>query len=111
MQSVESSVTARDGLIVSANGVRKTYDTGSVTVNALRGVDLEVKRGEMVSIMGPSGCGKTTLLNCLSGLDEIDTGNVLVDGVVLHDLPDDDRSEYRAPIWASFSSFTTCFRC
>ena len=96
MQSVESSVTARDGLIVSANGVRKTYDTGSVTVNALRGVDLEVKRGEMVSIMGPSGCGKTTLLNCLSGLDEIDTGNVLVDGVVLHDLPDDDRSEYRA---------------
>ena len=59
-------------------------------------MDLNVSRGEMVSIMGPSGCGKTTLLNCLSGLDEIDSGQVLIDGVVLHDLPDDERSDYRA---------------
>ena len=67
-----------------------------IKVHALRGVDLNVRRGEMVAIMGPSGCGKTTLLNCLSGLDEIDSGQVLVDGTVLHDLPDDDRSDYRA---------------
>ena len=46
--------------------------------------------------MGPSGCGKTTLLNCLSGLDQIDAGQVLIDGVVLHELPDDERSDYRA---------------
>lgn len=83
-------------LIVQATGVHKTYDTGSVKVNALRGVDLNVGRGEMVAIMGPSGCGKTTLLNCLSGLDEVDSGTVLIDGMVLHDLPDDDRSDYRA---------------
>ena len=83
-------------LSVTAGGVYKTYDTGSVKVQAFRGVDLDVKRGEMVSIMGPSGCGKTTLLNCLSGLDEIDTGEVRIDGVVLHDLPDDERSDYRA---------------
>ena len=57
---------------------------------------LAVSRGEMVSIMGPSGCGKTTLLNCFSGLDEIDGGQVLIDGVALHDLPDDERSDYRA---------------
>lgn len=85
-----------EDLIISAKDVHKTYDAGEAKVYALRGVDLEVKRGEMVAIMGPSGCGKTTLLNCLSGLDEVDSGQVLIDGVVLHDLPDDERSEYRA---------------
>ena len=85
-----------EDLIISANTVHKTYDTGTVQVSALRGVDLHVKRGEMVAIMGPSGCGKTTLLNCVSGLDEIDSGTVTIEGVVLHDLPDDERSDYRA---------------
>ncbi len=82
--------------IVQATGIYKTYDTGKVQVNALRGVDLSVVRGEMVAIMGPSGCGKTTMLNCLSGLDDIDAGRVNIEGVVLHDLPDDERSDYRA---------------
>ena len=82
--------------IIIATDIHKTYDTGTVKVDALRGVDLNVERGEMVAIMGPSGCGKTTMLNCLSGLDEIDSGQVLIDGVVLHDLPDDERSDYRA---------------
>ena len=82
--------------IVEATEIHKTYDTGLVGVHALRGVDLRVRRGEMVAIMGPSGCGKTTLLNCLSGLDELDSGQVLIDGTVLHDLPDDERSDYRA---------------
>ena len=85
-----------DDLIVAADGIHKTYDTGTVKVHALRGVDLHVRRGEMVAIMGPSGCGKTTLLNCLSGLDDLDSGKVLIDGVVLHEMPDDERSDYRA---------------
>ena len=85
-----------DDLIISARNIHKTYDTGTVKVNALRGVDLHVKRGEMVAIMGPSGCGKTTLLNCLSGLDDIDSGQVLIEGELLHHLPDDERSDYRA---------------
>ena len=85
-----------DAPIVIATGIHKTYDTGKVQVNALRGVDLSVGRGEMVAIMGPSGCGKTTMLNCLSGLDDIDAGQVTIEGVVLHDLPDDERSDYRA---------------
>ena len=85
-----------EDLIISAQVIHKTYYTGKVEVRALRGVDLSVRRGEMVAIMGPSGCGKTTLLNCLSGLDEIDSGQVVIDGVVLHDLHDDERSDYRA---------------
>ena len=82
--------------IIQARDIFKTYTTGSLTVRALRGVDLSVGRGEIVAIMGPSGCGKTTLLNCLSGLDEIDSGRVLIDGMELHNLPDDERSDYRA---------------
>ena len=85
-----------NGYIVDATGIHKTYRTGKVTVPALRGIDLRIRRGEMVAIMGPSGCGKTTTLNCLSGLDEIDSGTVIVEDQVIHDLPDDDRSDYRA---------------
>jgi putative ABC transport system ATP-binding protein len=83
-------------LVIKAKEVHKTYDTGKVKVFALRGVDLEVKRGEMVAIMGPSGCGKTTLLNCLSGLDSTDQGEILIEDQELHKLPDDQRSDYRA---------------
>jgi hypothetical protein len=54
-----------EDLIVEAQGLRKTYDTGSVRVDALQGIELRVARGEMVAMMGPSGCGKTTLLNCV----------------------------------------------
>ncbi len=85
----------KDAIIV-AKGIYKTYDTGKVRVEALRGVDLEVTSGEMVAIMGPSGCGKTTLLNCLSGLDSTDQGEIWIDGSELHKLPDDQRSDYRA---------------
>jgi ABC-type lipoprotein export system ATPase subunit len=82
--------------IVEARGVLKTYDTGKVEVHALRGVDLSVAAGEMVAIMGPSGSGKTTLLNCLSGLDAIDAGEVLIEGVALGAMSDRDRTDYRA---------------
>jgi len=87
---------AQDSLIVDAQGVVKTYDTGKVKVRALRGVALAVRRGEMVAIMGPSGCGKTTLLNCLSGLDSIDAGLILVDGTDINGLSDNQKTEYRA---------------
>jgi ABC-type lipoprotein export system ATPase subunit len=82
--------------IVEARSVVKTYDSGSVRVQALRGVDLALARGEMASIMGPSGCGKTTLLNCLSGLDAVDGGEVLIDGVPLSAMSDRERTDYRA---------------
>ncbi len=82
--------------IIQAKGVRKTYDTGKVKVDALRGVDLDVRRGEMVAVMGPSGCGKTTLLNVLSGLDDITDGEILIEGAPIHDMPDKKRTRYRA---------------
>jgi putative ABC transport system ATP-binding protein len=82
--------------IVAARAIRKTYDTGAVKVDALRGIDLELAPGEMVAIMGPSGCGKTTLLNCLSGLDSIDSGELEIEGVPLEDMSDRERTDYRA---------------
>ncbi len=76
--------------------MRKTYAIGAIRVEALRGLSLSVERGEMVAIMGPSGCGKTTLLNCLSGLDAIDSGEVLVEGARLSGMSDRRRTDHRA---------------
>jgi len=82
--------------IIKAIDVHKTYDTGKIQVNALRGVNLEIERGEMISVMGPSGCGKTTLLNCLSGLDDLTSGQVFIEGQDIHKMKDNHRTENRA---------------
>jgi ABC-type lipoprotein export system ATPase subunit len=81
--------------IIAAHRVAKIYDTGAVQVRALDGVDLTVAAGEMVAIMGPSGCGKTTLLNCMSGLDTVDAGDVRIEGVSLSSMSDRERTAYR----------------
>src|SRR5512139_1641449 len=90
-----SESSPNDDLIIQATGVQKVYHTGQVSVPALRGVDLSVRRGEMVAVMGPSGCGKTTLLNCLSGLDTADQGQIAIEGVSLSGMSDHERTEYR----------------
>jgi putative ABC transport system ATP-binding protein len=82
--------------ILTARGVVKTYRTGTNEVHALRGIDLDVLPGELLMIMGPSGNGKTTLLNCLSGLDDIDAGTVTVDGDDLFAMSDAARTRHRA---------------
>jgi putative ABC transport system ATP-binding protein len=83
-------------LMVQADDVVKTYISGQVRTQALRGVSLQVAKGEMVAIMGPSGCGKTTLLNCLSGLDSYDEGTILIEGTDLSRMDDDAKTTYRA---------------
>lgn len=76
--------------------VWKVYGSGEMAVPALRGINVEIQRGEILAIMGPSGCGKTTFLNCFSGLDDISRGTVTVEGTNIHMMPDAQKSEYRA---------------
>jgi putative ABC transport system ATP-binding protein len=82
--------------ILTATDVRKVYKTPAGSVEALRGLSLRIPAGEFLAVMGPSGSGKTTLLNCLSGLDEIDSGTVVVDGLNIHKMSDAKRSRHRA---------------
>ena len=82
--------------ILVAEGVRKIYRSGADSIVALHGLDLVVPQGQFLAVMGPSGSGKTTLLNCVSGLDEIDAGRVLVDGLSIHELSDKERTKHRA---------------
>lgn len=83
-------------LMLNAVGVRKIYRTGAEQVEALRDVYLQVNEGEFVAVMGPSGSGKTTLLNCCSGLDDIDGGEVFIDGESIHQMSDARRTKHRA---------------
>ncbi|MGZ4903608.1 MAG: ABC transporter ATP-binding protein [Halobacteriota archaeon] len=83
-------------LMVEAEHVQKTYRSNGCSVDALKNVNLEIEKGEMISIMGPSGCGKTTLLNCLSGLDDITSGTIKVEGTALESMSDRDRTRHRA---------------
>jgi putative ABC transport system ATP-binding protein len=94
--AIAAEVGADTTTIIQAMDVTKTYNTGKMEVLALRGVNFTVERGEMVAIMGPSGCGKTTLLNCLSGLDTINGGQILIAGTDLSRMSDNTRTTFRA---------------
>lgn len=79
----------------SIRGAFRTFEADLAPVRALRGADLQVRRGEFVAVMGPSGCGKSTLLNLLAGLDVADEGEVEVDGVSLCGMDEDDLARMR----------------
>ncbi|HPU96920.1 MAG TPA: ATP-binding cassette domain-containing protein, partial [Candidatus Hydrogenedentes bacterium] len=81
--------------IVQLQGVIKRYQMGTVTVEALRGIDLSIYPGEYVAVMGPSGCGKSTLLNMLGCLDRPTEGRYLLGGLDVSRLDDDALSEIR----------------
>ncbi len=82
--------------MVSARSVTKQYRTGEVVIQALDRIDLDIWPGEFLAVMGPSGNGKSTLLNCLSGIDDIDGGTVHIDGREIHLLSDRARTAHRA---------------
>lgn len=78
--------------IIEIKGLKKSYDNGNIT--ALNGIDLEIKKGEFVSIIGPSGSGKSTLLNMIGALDKGDEGSINIAGIDL--MQDDDFSKFRS---------------
>lgn len=81
--------------VIKAVGVTKSFDTGPAGVDAVRGIDLSIEAGEMVAIVGPSGSGKSTLLTLLGAIDTPTTGRVLLDGVDIATLGDNERTLFR----------------
>ncbi len=82
--------------LVVVKSLRKVYKTGEITYEALKGVSLEIEEGDMFFIFGPSGSGKTTMLNCLSGIDNATSGEIVINGVDINRLPDNTKTKFRA---------------
>lgn len=82
-------------MFIEVNKVDKSYKTSDVAFKALKNVNLNIEEGEIVVILGPSGSGKSTLLNIIGGIDHVDCGNVIVDGVDIIKLSDYKLTLYR----------------
>lgn len=82
-------------IVVKVRGASRTYNEKTIPVHALRRVDLDVHRGDFVSLAGPSGSGKSTLLNLIGGLDRADEGEVIVDDVSLSNMSENQLSDLR----------------
>lgn len=91
--------------IVETVDLKKTYMLGKVPVEALRGVNLKVEKGEFISILGPSGSGKSTLLNMIGALDKPSSGKVLIEGVDISTLNDNQLSDMRLKVGFVFQFF------
>ena len=91
--------------VVEATNVTKTYILGKIPVEALRGVNLKVESGDFVSILGPSGSGKSTMLNLIGALDKPTSGTLLIDGVDIGKLSDNQLADIRLKIGFVFQFF------
>jgi putative ABC transport system ATP-binding protein len=92
-------------MIVEAINLKKTYMLGKVLVNALRGVNLKVESGDFLAILGPSGSGKSTLLNLIGALDKPTEGKMLIEGVDVSTLSDNQLADLRRRIGFVFQFF------
>ena len=81
--------------MIKLQNIKKTYQSGEVSVEALKGIDLEIGQGSFTSLIGPSGSGKTTLLNILGCLDKPTSGNIMIDGVEVNNLNRKEAAEFR----------------
>jgi putative ABC transport system ATP-binding protein len=81
--------------VIDLHAVTRTYGEGSTAVHALKGVDLQLEQGELIVVLGPSGSGKTTLLNLIGGIEEATSGDLVVDGIDLTTMNEDERTEFR----------------
>ena len=82
--------------LIKFKNVKKSYTVGEKKFNALDGVNFSIPKGEFVVILGPSGAGKSTLLNLLGGMDNVTSGEIIVDGNVISDYNDNELTKYRA---------------
>lgn len=85
----------RDGIVIRTYDIWKTYVMGDQVINAVSGVDIEIRRGEYVAIMGPSGSGKSTLMNLIGCLDSPSKGDYYINGRLVSKLVDDELAEIR----------------
>jgi putative ABC transport system ATP-binding protein len=88
--------TGESEIIVSINSVSKSYRRGVQPVPVLEGITFDIARGEFLALMGPSGSGKSTLLNLIAGIDTVDSGSIVVDGVDIAMLGEADLAAWRA---------------
>ena len=90
------STSAEQHAIVTINSVSKAYQRGNQPIPVLEGISFDIVRGEFLALMGPSGSGKSTLLNLIAGIDTVDSGSIVVDGVDIATLNESDLARWRA---------------
>ena len=98
-------------IVVKTEDVVKEYRMGSNILRALDGINIEIERGEYISLMGPSGSGKSTLFNMIGALDRPTEGQVYIDGKICRNFRKDRLQRFGATAWAIFSRVTTCCTC
>jgi len=85
----------REGIVIRTYDLWKTYEMGDQTINAVAGIDLEIRRGEYVALMGPSGSGKSTLMNLIGCLDSPSRGEYFINGRLVSEMEDDELAQIR----------------